>query len=237
MRIRAFVYAALAIVTGAPAVAAATAGAIATVSPTAGVAAGATVQITCFAEGRNATAFGSGETIESIAVNIVGGGTLSATQIPGAVASPVACQLAVNAGASGCNVFQGSVSWTTPANPATLSASCTASYVTTGPFGGGSTGTVTSNSASLTTIAAALPPVVSAITGPAQVVAGAAAVYGVTATDPSTPPQPLTYAWSVTGGAITATPRTPRAPRGRPPTRRARTTWPSRSRAPPARRS
>jgi sugar lactone lactonase YvrE len=191
MRIRAFVYASLAAAAALPATALATVYGAASISPTAEVAAGAVVQVTCRAEGTS-----SGMSTDSILrIDVtVSGGSVTPAQLTGAVIGP--CTLTTGT----CSVLVGSAQWTTPSTPGPLGATCTATYQ--GTFGGARQATPVS--APLTTVAAAaLPPSVGAITGPAQVPSDTSATFAVAATDPNAPPQPLTYAWAATGGTIT----------------------------------
>lgn len=203
MKIRAHVYALAALAAGVPAAALAVPVVQTTVSPTADVVARSTVQVTCYAEGRNASGMTGAETIQSIAVS-VSGGSVSPATIPGPAVITTTCPAT---GLASCNVLQGSASWETPVDPATLTATCTASYL--GGFTGTTAGTV-SSSAPLTTIAgAALPPAISAVNGPAEVVTGTIATFEAVASDPNDPPQPLTYSWAATGGTVTPDPTNP----------------------------
>ena len=191
MRIRGYVHAALALVSLLPAEAFAAALAQASISaPPGDVTAGATVQIVCYGE---ATAGGmSGSTMQQIAVS-VSGGAASPTVLTGAVTTTCF------SGSGSCSVIQGTSSWTTPADPGTLTATCTATYQ--GAFGGPQT---SASSASITTVAGtSLPPAVSAIDGPSSVMVGSTSTFSVPATDPNVPPRPLTYGWSATGGTLT----------------------------------
>jgi hypothetical protein len=191
MRIRPFVYALVALAAALPATALAGTAVKATVTPTADVVAGSTVQITCWAEG--SPSMGSAVNVVEIAVT-VSAGTASPTLLTGAVNAPCSFDATMT-----CSVLEGTSAWATPPEPGTLTATCTGKFQ--GVFGGP---TYASASASLTTIeGVALPPVIAGVNGPAELVVGATAVYEAVATDPNDPPQPLTYAWSATGGIVT----------------------------------
>jgi hypothetical protein len=63
---------------------------------------------------------------------------------------------------------------------------------------------VSATSSPLTTVqASVLPPVLGALSGPDQAVASGAAAFAVTASDPNSPPLPLTYDWTASAGRIT----------------------------------
>jgi hypothetical protein len=193
MRIRPYVYAALALVAAMPATALAGTAVTASIPAAQGeVAAGATVQVICWAEGSPST-MGQPTTAVQIDVSVTGG-TVTPTTLTGAVSTPCSFD-----GTKTCSVIQGSASWATPGVPASHAATCAGKFQTT--FGGSTTKWA---SAPLTTIAApTLPPVVSAVGGPGEVAVGTSAVFDVTASDPNAPSRPLTYAWSATDGTIT----------------------------------
>lgn len=200
MRTRVYVYASLALLAAVPArvLANVTVNTTAVQAPPGDVAAGATVGVQCTAEGnRPSGSFSLTTTIDRIDVT-VSGGTVDPGQLTGAVSQTCS---STTFGTT-CSWLQGTVSWTTPATPGTLTATCTVSYTNTNSFGGTTPGTV-SSFASITTVQGSLPPVVSAISGPSQVLFGSASTFAVTASDPNDPAQALTYAWTATGGTIT----------------------------------
>lgn len=159
--------------------------------PAGAVAAGSTLQVSCLAEG-SAGGMAGATNVVSVAVAVSGGDVASAA-LTGAVSAPCA------SGAGTCSVLRGSVEWRTPAAPGTLTATCLATYQ--GGFGG--VQTASSPPASVTTVAAALPPVVSPISGPAELAVGTTASFDVAASDADASRR-LTYAWSATGGTIAA---------------------------------
>ncbi len=206
MRIRAWVYALVALAAAVPSAALGTVAAVATVSPSTDVVAGSVVQVTCRAEGRNASGMRGGETMQSITVN-VSGGSVSPQTIPGPASTTTTCP--ANPGwATGCNVIEGTVAWTTPADPAALTVSCTANYL--GGFTGTTPLTFTGTPVALITVAgSALPPAVTAVNGPAEVVAGSVSTFEAVASDPNDPPLPLAYSWTATAGAVVPDPANP----------------------------
>ncbi len=206
MRIPAYVYASVALLAGLPATALAGAVVTASISAPAGdIPAGSTVQVICWAEGQPTGGMSPSTTaIDSIAVTVTGG-TVTPSQLTGAVNSPCSFDATKT-----CNVLQGSVAWATSTTAGTFTATCTAAYTTTYTFGSPASGTV-SASAPLTTVPARvlLPPVVSPMTGPDQTVVGTTSTFEVTASDPNS--LPLTYAWSATGGVVTPNASNPAA--------------------------
>lgn len=202
MWIRAHVYAWLALLVAVPAGAAAAVTVATTTirAPAGEVPAGATIAIACQAEGNTTTGGMQGTvvtTIDRIDVAVTGG-TVTPAQLTGAVSRTC------TSGTGTCSWLEGPAAWTTPSTPGLLTATCTVTYTSQGTFGGPSIRTV-SSSATLTTVASAtLPPVAGAIGGPGEVVAGSVSTFDLVASDPNTPPLPLSYAWSATGGTLAA---------------------------------
>lgn len=193
MRIRAFAYASFALLAAYPTSSLAGATVTATITaPSGDVAAGATVQVTCRAEGDVPGMMGS-TTVLSVAVGVTAG-TVTPSQFTGAQNVPC-----TSAPTKTCSVILGTASWVTPPAAGTYTATCTAT--SQGTFGGPVT---SSASASLTTVVSSvLPPVVSGISGPIEVVTGQTGSYQVSATDPNSPALPLTYTWAASAGQIT----------------------------------
>lgn len=199
-------YAALALLALAPRAARAYIDVEAWTNPAGGVPGGATIQVHCRAEGGRSGMGGAAplERMQSVdlAVTDGAGSTLLSATLPGPAVERVEPICRVN---STCNVIEGSVPWTTPAAEATYTVTCTAHYLL-------GTEPTTAPPASITvstTPPAPLPPIVSPIAGPAEVVVGGSAAYSVTASDPNVPPAVLSYAWSATGGTIAADPANP----------------------------
>src|SRR5512133_8226 len=200
MRIRALVYALVALTAGVPGVAAAqTSIATTTIQKPAGtIPPGSTLSVRCQAEGDTVVGGmlgGSTTRIDSIDVT-ASGGSLSPTQLTGAGPRPCSAHPSDT-----CSWLEGTVSWVTPATAGTYAATCTVNWTKTLTFTGGQTPGTTVTSDSVTTQAISYyPPVVGAITGPSEVAAGASGVYEVTANDPNG--FDLTYTWTATGGTI-----------------------------------
>jgi sugar lactone lactonase YvrE len=212
MRTSARVYASVALLAALPTTALATVLVQATVP--ASVAAGSTVLISCYAEGRNASGMFGPETMQYVDVSVVtvpaGGatGTLAQTQIPGPATNATGTACKANASVpTGCNFIQGSVSWTVPPDVATFTATCTVTYK--GGFSGNTILTASGSTTFTTTAAAELPPTVSPVNGPTHVLIGAVASFDVTASDPNAAQQPLAYEWRASGGAIAPDPANP----------------------------
>src|SRR5512138_1048847 len=198
MRIGRFAYGLVGLVVLVPGVARAGIAVRATVSAPGEVAAGATVQVSCWAEGSPDGGMTGGTTaVDRIDVT-VSGGTVTPAVVPGtAVSQDCSTDASVK-----CSVLQGSVAWATSTTAGTYTATCLATYTTTPLFGSPTTATQGAV-ASLTTVASSvLPPVVSPLTGPGEVAIGETATYAVTATDPNEPAQALSYEWTATGGTI-----------------------------------
>jgi len=171
---------------------------VTTTIPSATAAAGATVQVACFAEG---TVGMSPSTVLSVDVT-VSGGTVAPAQLTNAVSQPCSFDATRS-----CSVIQGTVNWTTPATLGDFTVTCTATFKPT--FGSNYTA---SDSKTLTTVAGtSLPPIVSAISGPDNLAVERTASFSVTASDPSQPPRALTYMWGATGGTIVPDPLNPAA--------------------------
>ncbi|HET8538412.1 MAG TPA: PKD domain-containing protein [Anaeromyxobacter sp.] len=204
MSIRAYVYAMVALAAMIPATALAANTVTATVSPSVDVVAGSTVQIGCRAEGNVPTGMGS-TTVVQVAITVSGvggGGTVNTPLLTNAKLVPCTADPTKS-----CSVIEGSSAWVTPTSPGALTATCTGKFQ--GTFG--SPTYVPANptdpgpwTVALTTVpGTALPPAISGVNGPAEVVVDASAVYEAVATDPNTPPKALTYSWTATGGTVT----------------------------------
>jgi hypothetical protein len=168
--------------------------------PTSGeIAAGASVEVACIAEGRPSSGMLGGTTVIDAVTVTVTAGTVAPARPSDATLQPCATSSATT-----CSVLRGSVAWTTPPTAGTFSATCTAAYTTTSGYGSATAGVLASAPASITTAPGAQQPSVGAIAGPAQVVVGSTSRFTVTASDPAVPPQPLAFAWSTTAGAISA---------------------------------
>ncbi len=200
MRIPRHVYAWVALAAGFPSVAAASVTVWTTTiqAPAGDVPPGSTVSVICQAQGDTTSGMGGGgttTTIDRIDVS-VSGGTVTPASLTGAQSRPC---IAPSSGT--CSWLEGTANWTTPATAGTYTATCTAYSIDT-DWLGPKAGETKVSSASLTTVNVTfLPPVVGAVTGPAQVATGATAVYEVAATDPNG--WPLTYTWTATAGTIT----------------------------------
>jgi sugar lactone lactonase YvrE len=171
--------------------------------PTGDVPAGATVQVTCRAEGTpGGGMMGGTTTVDRIDVAVTGGAVIPVS-LTGAASQPC------SSGSGTCSVLQGSVSWTTPDAPATLTATCTAAYTTRPAFGAPTSGLASADASLATVPATALPPVVGPVTGPGEVVGGQRARFTVAASDPAG--AALAYAWTATGGTLEQDPSDPAA--------------------------
>jgi hypothetical protein len=149
-----------------------------TVTPTP-VPAGSAASITC-------AAHDSG-TVTALVVTVSGGALAGA-----GTSAPIAISPAAS--------VTGSIAWTTPATPGTFTVTCAATDA--GGSFGASPLTTTSAPLAITTVAAAPPPVIDSLSGPAApVIAGTTAVFTATAHDPAG--EGLTYAWRASGGTIT----------------------------------
>ncbi|HEY6004892.1 MAG TPA: PKD domain-containing protein, partial [Anaeromyxobacter sp.] len=91
----------------------------------------------------------------------------------------------------------GSANWAAPPTPASYTVVCLATDT-------GWPAASSSSSLGFSTAIATLPPTVSPVSGPTEVLVGSTSAFQVIASDPNTPPKPLTYAWSASGGTITA---------------------------------
>jgi hypothetical protein len=96
----------------------------------------------------------------------------------------------------------GSTGWTAPPAPASYTLVCEATDT-------GFPAATSSSSLAFSTAIATLPPSVSPVAGPTQVLVGSTSTFQVTASDPNTPPRPLTYTWSASAGTLTADPANP----------------------------
>ena len=175
-------------------------------APTGAVGAGSTLTVVCSAEGNTSgsSTSASSTTIDRIDVTVTAG-TVSPAQLTGAIGRTC------SSGAGTCSWLQGLASWATPAAPGTFTVTCLASYTTTSAMGSVTRGTSTSSAAVTTVASAGLPPVVSAMSGPARVTGSETVAYAVEASDPNPVPQPLVYAWRATGGVVAADPANPAA--------------------------
>lgn len=213
MRIRAYVYAALALVACFPA--AAFAGGVVATQPTippdvvcnplppsgdgacSGVIAGSTVSVTCRAEGWKEGMGGFGTIDVALSTQlVVSGGTVEPAIVNGPGTNTTDCPLVGGT----CNLLVGTFSWTTPSEPGTHTARCRATFQQAGP-------TETPDPINTWTTYASdiLPPAADPVQGPDSVMSGLTYAYSVTAEDRNDPPRPLTYAWSASGGTVSPT--------------------------------
>lgn len=140
------------------------------------------------AEGATATVTcqATGGTVRSLSVT-VSAGTLASGGTTGTIA-----------GASG------QLAWTLPATAGTYTVQCDA-------VPGSCTSAATTGPVPVTVGATAGAPTVSPVSGAGEVITSGTARFSVAATDPNSPPLPLTYVWSASGGTITPDPNDPTA--------------------------
>jgi hypothetical protein len=96
------------------------------------------------------------------------------------------------------------VTWTTPASAGYYVVSCNS------PSPGFASG-ICAKTVIASVPVGIVPPLVGGISGQIEVLVGASASFSVEASDPNVPPQPLTYAWSASGGTVAQDPQNPAA--------------------------